>query len=91
MSWAKLYILAATDPKRVGSETEFVKLNLAMGVGMLFVPTCQMSSLHLVRLWEMIFLPLDQNIVSRALRVETVGAFVLPVGKKHWRQESPRW
>ena len=39
MSWVKLYNLVATDPKRVGSETEFVRPKRAMGAGMLFVPT----------------------------------------------------
>ena len=37
MSWVKLYIPVATDPKRVGSETELAKPKLAMEVGMLFV------------------------------------------------------
>ncbi len=39
MFWVKLYYLVATDPKRVGSETEFVRPKRAMGAGMLFVPT----------------------------------------------------
>ena len=38
MSLVKLYILVATNPKPVGSETELAKRNPVMGAGMLFVP-----------------------------------------------------
>ena len=38
MSWVKLYILVATDPKPVGTETELAKPKQAMEAGMLFVP-----------------------------------------------------
>ena len=38
MSWVDLCIPVVTNPKRVGFETELVKLNSAMVAGMLFVP-----------------------------------------------------